>query len=127
MKQPNLQSERRRLIRLELKAHGVCAVDRWKQLESLVDACYRVMTSAPHENRLPSTGVVLLSHPFEEYRFNKKGRFVDRSLDEDTCWRLADGIHSFVVKYEENVRLFILNQPAVDEVALFSFRDDLLF
>src|SRR5258708_39138915 len=102
--QPDLALERKRLVALELGAHGICARggDPFKLFDSLVDTCYRVMMAAPHENRLPSTGVILFSRPFNEYdpeREEKFGKFfrVDPS-EEDTCWAFADGVHSFVAK-----------------------------
>lgn len=126
--QPDLATERRRLIALELSAHGICADDKFHQFENLVDACYNVMTATPHENRLPSTGVVLFSHPFGQYDFDENGQFirVDPS-EEKTCWAFADGIQSFVAKDPDGVGLLVLKAPAVDELGLFTFRDDILF
>ncbi len=126
--QPDLVAERRRLVALELGAHGICAHDPFNLFDKLVEACYRVMTAAPHENRLPSTGIVLFSHPFDQYDFEDGGQFirVDPS-EEDTCWAFADGVHSFVAKDPESVGLLVLKAPAVDELSLFTFRDDILF
>jgi DisA bacterial checkpoint controller nucleotide-binding len=124
----DLPTERRKLIALELAAHGICVHDPFLQFEGLVDACYRVMTASPHENRLPSTGVVLFSHPFNQYDFEDGGQFIRVTpSEEDTCWALADGVNSFVAKDPEGVGLLLLKAPAVDELSLFTFRDDILF
>lgn len=123
---PDLETERRNLIALELRALGICANDPFSQFGRLVDACYRVMTAKPHENRLPSTGVVLFSHPFKQYQFKGDGEF-RRVEKEDICWRLADGINSFVAKDFDGVGLLLLKEPVLDELSLFTLRDDILF
>jgi len=127
---PDLPAERKRLIKLELEAHGICANNQFGLFEGLVEACYHVMTASPHENRLPSTGVVLLSQSIDKYDYENRaiGEFIRVTPgEEDTCWALADGVHSFVVKDPEGIGLLLLKAPAVDELSLFSFRDDLLF
>ncbi|HXQ73662.1 MAG TPA: DNA integrity scanning protein DisA nucleotide-binding domain protein [Pyrinomonadaceae bacterium] len=124
----DLTSERRKLIALELGALGICAQDQFNLFETLVDACYRVMTAIPHENRLPSTGVVLFSHSFDQYDFEEGGQFIRvKPSEEEVCWSFADGIHSFVAKDPEGVGLLVLKAPALDELSLFTFRDDILF
>jgi DNA integrity scanning protein DisA with diadenylate cyclase activity len=86
------------------------------------------MSAVPHENRLPSTGVVLLSHPRKAYDFEDWARFIPVDpAEENICWSLADGVHSFVAKDPDGVGLLVLQEPAVDELSLFSLRDDLLF
>ena len=128
---PDLPTERRKLIALELQAHGVSADDQFRQFDSLVEACYRLMTATPHENHLPSTGVALFSNPIGEYEEaleKHRHQFIPvNPAEEDTCWALADGIHSFVAKHRDGVGLLIPNEPTVDELSLFSLRDDVLF
>jgi hypothetical protein len=128
MQQPDLVTERRKLIALELRAQGIGAQDPFQQFEDLVEACYRVMTAPPHENRLPSTGVVLFSHPFDQYNPDPDAQFIRVDpLDEATCWLLADGINSFFAKDPGGIGLLVLKEPVLDELNLFSLRDDLLF
>lgn len=126
-----LETERKRLVRLELQAHGVCQPDTFGLFRNLVDAFHRVMTERPHENRLPGTGAILFSHPFDEYT---DGRLKNAQLirvasaaDVEHCWVLADGVQSFVAKDSLGTGLLLLDSPVYDELDLFSLRDDALF
>ena len=104
---------------------GICVEDEYHLFERLVDACYLVLIASPHENRLPSTGVVLLSDRFDRYRFEGGVRL---SVDEQMCWALADGVHSFVAMDRDSVFLLVLTGlTPLDELSLFSLREEILY
>ena len=125
--EPDLETARHNLIAKELGALGVCANNQFGQFDKLVNVCYRLMTSVPHENRLPSTGVVLLSGEFDQYRFDCGDFWKVPPSEEEICWALADGVHSFVAKDREGVALLVLKTSAVDELGLFSAWEDIFY
>lgn len=127
MAQDDITTARKRWVELELRAHGIGTQDPFGQFLSLVDAFHQVLTAAPHENRLSSTGVVLFSHHFQEYETQGVEFVPYPSNQEHLCWGYADGVHSFVAKDPSRVGLLFPKMPVIDEMSLFSLRDDLLF
>ena len=128
----HLADDRKNLIRLELMMLGIGTDNQSVLYPSLVEALYRIMTAIPHENRLPSTGIILFSHPYEEYgthntRFKPPKLIRPESAAEESVWGLADGQHSFVLVDSVGVGLLLLDEPITDEMSLFAFRDDALF
>jgi hypothetical protein len=134
---PDLPSERKQLIASELRAHGIGETDPFRMFDSLVDVVYAVMTAPPHESRVPGTGVAIFSHPIEQYGVVNdplaepqpdRPKFIRASRrDENACWSLADGIHSFVAQDSECTGLLLLEKPIIDELDLFTLRSDRLF
>jgi hypothetical protein len=120
-----LPTARRDLIAQELSELGVRADDRFGLFDSLVEACYRVLTQNPHENRLRSTGVAILSHHYDKYEF-REGRWLE--VDGEICWALADGVNSFVTMIGDKVFLLVLERLTPwDELSLFSLREEILY
>lgn len=129
---PNVLASRRKdIIELELKAHGIGSRDPYGQFEPLVSHLYEAMMAPPHENRLASTGIILLSEPFDQYRANNRELkdfkyFPVRRSDVKAARAFADGTNSFFVRGPEETGLLVPPKPIADELDLFTLRDDTL-
>ena len=117
---------RRKLVALELRSTGFRTVP---SLESdLAHELSRAIYAPVHENEQRPYGAVIISDEYRFYCLHDDVK-VEEDISPSVVNRLADGVNAFVLKGPRVSRpsLLLPHTPLVDEVDLFTLRDDALF
>lgn len=113
-------------LRCEFEANGFLNDDPFSLGESLLNELVETIFEAEFEGNSPTHGALIFSHPIKEY--------VDflphRQFEEDSramAQAFCDGVSVFKTINKEKNGVIIFEHSIIDELALFTLRDDALY